>query len=206
MSIQNICLLPLFGEANLLPQNATEALIMSRPEWQRGLYFGKPRKGHPEGLVLYHVQEVLYNIMLIDTQIDELTYYRLRLIALLHDNFKYCSSYPYNRQSGRNHHGRSARQFAEQFIDDQGILQIVEQHDDAYHIWRHACHTQDWQQAELQLKQLACQLGQYLQLYYLFFKCDTRTGDKNQQPLHWLESNWQIHIRFVSLKEDWSLS
>ena len=26
-----------------------------------------------------------------------------------------------------------------------------------------------------------------LQLYYLFFKCDTQTGDKTQAPLKWFE-------------------
>jgi hypothetical protein len=32
-------------------------------------------------------------------------------------------------------------------------------------------------------------MGYCRQMYYLFFKCDTQTGDKTQAPLKWFEQN-----------------
>ena len=37
------------------------------------------------------------------------------------------------------------------------------------------------------LQRLQDAMGPDLQLYYLFFKADTQTGDKNQAPLKWFE-------------------
>ena len=39
----------------------------------------------------------------------------------------------------------------------------------------------------MRLQKLLKTLDDRLQLYYLFFKCDTATGDKNQAPLKWFE-------------------
>jgi hypothetical protein len=37
------------------------------------------------------------------------------------------------------------------------------------------------------LEELLRRVGGFIQLYYLFFKCDTQTGDKNQASLKWFE-------------------
>ena len=39
------------------------------------------------------------------------------------------------------------------------------------------------------LESLIDRLGENLQLYYLFFKCDTKTGNKFQESLEWFEKN-----------------
>jgi hypothetical protein len=42
-------------------------------------------------------------------------------------------------------------------------------------------------QGQIRLDQLVSILREDLQLYYIFFKCDTSTGDKNSAPLKWFE-------------------
>jgi hypothetical protein len=206
MTITQTLFLPFLAEYTLHPYNQTEAALMSCPEWQKGLYFGRPRSGHPEGMVLYHLQEVLYNISLIDAFIDEHTHDRLRFIALVHDNFKYAALY----RSGQKippqyHHAYLARQFASRFTQDQQLLNVIEWHDHVFHIWRKGKQSGNWQEAERELYALAQSLGDALQLFYLFFKCDTRTGDKTQQPLHWFEACLRHQIYFVPLKEYWNI-
>jgi hypothetical protein len=72
----------------------------------------------------------------------------------------------------------------EHYTTDAAILDIIETHDDAYYKWmaqrrRPSPHSQ--------LDSLMAKVGYCMQLYYLFFKCDTQTGDKIQAPLRWFE-------------------
>jgi hypothetical protein len=82
----------------------------------------------------------------------------------------------------------SARRFAEQFIEDPVILDIVELHDEAYYCWRMKHLYQQPEAGARRLSRLLARIDHQLQLYYLFFKCDTCTGDKNPAPLKWFES------------------
>ena len=45
----------------------------------------------------------------------------------------------------------------------------------------------DFAESDRRMRLLRKRVGAYWQLYYLFFKCDTCTGDKNPAPLHWFE-------------------
>jgi len=66
------------------PENGIEAAIVSHADFIEGASYGKPRSGHPEGKVIYHVKEVLDNIdKFYDS--DDKDREELRLIALVHD-------------------------------------------------------------------------------------------------------------------------
>jgi hypothetical protein len=57
-----------------------EKSIAADPEWQEGVVWGKPRSGHLEGPIMYHIADVLKNI---DHQCpSEQERNKLRLIAL----------------------------------------------------------------------------------------------------------------------------
>jgi len=56
------------------------------------------------------------------------------------------------------------------------------------------------QKSEARLKKLRASVGEYWQLYYLFFKCDTATGDKNPAPLMWFEETME-GIEVLELSE-----
>jgi len=184
-------------ERLLVPETDLERGLVALPEFQHGLFWGEPRFGHPEGKVALHVREVLDNISAIP-DLSPLDRSRLRLIALAHDTFKHAESRSRPRDWTK-HHGMLARRFMEAYTSDTVVLDVIETHDDAYYKWlsqrrRSSPHSQ--------LDSLVSRVGHCLQLYYLFFKCDTQTGDKIQAPLRWFE---QVAdgIEVVNIKPFW---
>lgn len=171
-------------EELLQPETDLERKIISMPEFRKGLLWGLPRYGHPEGQIIKHIYEVYQNIEQLN--VDSETRRKLRLITLIHDTFKYAEDRN-NPRDWTKHHGILARQFAERFIADENLLQIIEVHDEAYFIWRLFALYQNPESGEERLQKLIAELNSDLQLFYLFFKCDTQTGDKTQAPLIWFE-------------------
>lgn len=175
-------------KAELSPETDLEHLLLEQEEFIKGLLWGIPRYGHPEGQIYKHIQEVFQNIEKVAS--NPLERSQLRLITLVHDTFKYKEHKGFPRDWSK-HHSILARTFLEQFCQDEVVLDVVELHDEAYYSWRfqHLYHQQ--QKGEQRLERLLNRIGENLQLYYLFFKCDTMTGDKNQAPLLWFEETIQ---------------
>lgn len=170
----------------LLPEHPLEEHLLTIPEFRYGLLWGEPRYGHPEGRVCFHVREVFDNIDRI-AGLDAADRHRLRLIALSHDTFKYAEDRSRPRNWSR-HHSLLARKFMEDYTTDQIVLDIIETHDDAYYIWLDSRRDQALPSLRrTSLEALLLRMDYCLQLYYLFFKCDTQTGDKTQAPLRWFE-------------------
>ncbi len=181
----------------LKPETALEARLLATSEFTEGLDWGTPRFGHPEGKVIYHLQEVLENVDRING-ISPLDREELRIITFLHDTFKYQEDKFARPRDWTRHHGIIARRFLEKFYFKSSVLDIIELHDEAYYCWR-LCHLYDRpDEGNQRLKALLNRLGNNLQLYYMFFKCDTKTGDKNQAPLRWFESTIK-DIQIVSI-------
>lgn len=171
--------------ARLGPENEREAAFLEDAEFRRGLRWGKPRYGHPEGAIWRHVNEVNANVDRLPVGPDLRE--KLRLVSWVHDTFKFKEDKSHPRDWTK-HHGVYARQFLARFCQDPGLLNLTELHDEAYYIWR-LTHLYNRQaDAENRLAALKRKLGDYWQLYYLFFKCDTCTGDKNPAPLDWFET------------------
>ena len=111
---------------------------------------------------------------------------RLRLVALIHDTFK-------NRvdrqrpRTGANHHAAIARRFAERYLDDQELLEVIELHDEAYNAWRQGARGGDWPAAEARARRLIERLGPSLGFYLRFYRADNASGDKDPAPLEWFE-------------------
>lgn len=173
-------------EEELQAENDLERTLIKQPSFRKGLLWGVPRYGHPEGEIYKHIKEVYQNIDRLD--IDDHTRYQLRIIALTHDTFKNIEDKNRPRDWSK-HHAILARNFLAQFLDDPTILKIVELHDEAYYSWRSIHLYKDVVKGEKRWDKLLKALGKDVQLYYLFFKCDTQTGDKNQAPLKWVEKN-----------------
>ena len=170
----------------LKPENELEKKLLSTDAFLRGMDWGEPRFGHPEGKVAVHVREVLDNIDRLKGLGDtERT--RLRLISFAHDTFKYLEDRS-NPRDWAKHHGVIARDFLQEFTTDPVVLKITAFHDDAYYAWlyekRHVEHLQHKQLEFFQRRMEDC-----MQLFYLFFKCDTLTGDKTLAPLTWFEEH-----------------
>jgi hypothetical protein len=161
-----------------------EAKVCADPEWQQGAIWGQPRPGHNEGQIMYHIADVLANIDQQATSAEERGV--LRLVALVHDTFKYMVDYTKPRV-GTNHHAYIARKFAERYIHDPAILDIIELHDEAFNSWRQGALRGKWREAEERALRLVQRLGSNLPLYIRFFRSDNRTTSKEQAPLTWFE-------------------
>ncbi|MFK7951181.1 MAG: hypothetical protein AB8G11_26610 [Saprospiraceae bacterium] len=172
-------------EERFTPETHQEQQIIKHPEWREGAMWGKPRYGHPEGKVLYHIEEVLLNVEAV--QSTPKVRQDLRFITLTHDTFKHKEHRGFPRDWSK-HHAVLARQFSEQFTDNQGLLDIIEFHDEAYYVWKMEHKLFRKNAAQRRLDKLLLRLGDNLQLFYLFFKCDTQTGDKNQKSVEWFEA------------------
>ncbi len=174
-------------ETILKPETELEKALLDSDEFCKGLLWGKPRYGHPEGKVVYHIKEVLQNIDKL--KVDSLTRKNLRIIAFVHDTFKYLEDKRGASRDWSRHHSMIARRFMENYITDQDVLDVIELHDEAYYSWRLKMLYNHKKEGALRLQELLTRLKGNLQLYYLFFKCDTKTGDKTQSPLYWFETN-----------------
>lgn len=165
----------------ITPETDLEKQLLRDAELTTGLNWGKPRKGHPEGSVEQHVVDVLANI-----DKEEPYDYRtsLRLIAIIHDSFKYKVDRSQPR-IGNNHHAVIARQFAEKYITDKNILNIIELHDEAYNAWQVGSRKNNWEKAEYRALRLIERLGDSLELFCSFYKCDNATGTKRGDDYEW---------------------
>lgn len=159
------------------PETELERRIVSDPDWREGAAWGKPRPGHPEGAVSAHIAEVLANVDRYARSERERR--RLRLVALIHDTFKHRVHYHLPRVLG-NDHAVLARRFAERHLDDEGVLDVIELHDEAYRAWRRG--------DERRALRLAERLGPELDLFRVFYRCDNETGDKRRDDIEWFEA------------------
>ena len=182
-------------EGQLKPETDIEHKLINHPDFMKGLFWGQPRYGHPEGKIIYHIAEVLKNIDQLNINLH--TRQQLRLIAFLHDTFKYLEDTKRPRDWSR-HHSILSLNFAKQFIEDEVVLKIIEHHDEAFYSWRMQYVFNKIVEGEKRIEKLKKNMGDDLQIFYLFFKCDTRTGDKNQKPLNWFEATIQ-NIEIVKL-------
>src|SRR5215216_415988 len=114
------------------PETALERELASDPAMLRGLAWGRPRPGHPEGSVGSHVADLL-------TAITEPAGRRrdeLRFLALVHDALKHRVRPDAAFSLDNDQHGVLARRFAERYTADRRVLCTLELHDEPYHIWR----------------------------------------------------------------------
>ena len=114
-------------------ENDLERALLQDEEFIRGLHWGVPRYGHPEGQIYRHIREVFENIDKLELPTS--TRSRLRLITLAHDTFKFKEDKGFPR-NWQKHHGVLGRQYLEQFTKDKAILDITELPDQAYYSWR----------------------------------------------------------------------
>lgn len=166
------------------PETELEARIVADPRWRAGTDWGEPRPGHPEGTVGYHVREVLANLDRMGLEPE--TRRKLRLVAIVHDSFKREVDRKLPR-IGANHHATIARSFLEQFTDDPDLLEIVELHDEAYHLWKAGQRDGGWATVEAGTRALLERLGPRLPLYQLFYRADNESGNKAAEPLDWFD-------------------
>jgi hypothetical protein len=172
----------------LKPETELEKTIIADPEFQEGAMQGEPRPGHPEGKIVYHIREVLDNVEKYRALCMNSERRKLRIISFIHDTFKHKVDYSKPRV-GENHHAMIARRFAEKYIEDTLVLDIIELHDEAYNAWGMGNRKDNWKGAEERIARLLARIDTHERnsrfMYSTFYKCDNETGDKSQDNLEW---------------------
>ena len=158
-----------------------ESRLFYLPAFQKGFSWVVLSDAHPEGKVEIHINEVMGNIEQLPN-LDKKTYERLRVAALSHDTFKYLVNEPEYKQLNL-HHGCIARKFMKQYTSDEVLLDLIEFHDEVYYAW-----LEGGTKAEERLNIYIDRFREHIRLHYLFFRCDTMTGNKTQVPRHWFEA------------------
>jgi len=199
----------------LIAQVDAETWLLANETLVNGLMWGKPRHGHDEGEVWKHIRHIWNNIdrlsykaLIVDTVPGESgmtnvaaaargseTWQRLRLIALVHDSFKYQVDASQSK-SGENHHAMRARRWAEQYyphLFDAQMLDVLELHDEAYNSWQKGNRDGKWERAKERAVALHNRLSQAgaLELFNMFFTCDTHIGDDQRLDWEW----WKTYCR-----------
>ena len=162
--------------------NELERRILADPKVQMGLRWGEPRSGHPEGRVENHVEFLLESIDRLEE--STVTKDKLRILAILHDTFKFEVDIT-KSQVGENHHGMKARLFAENYIQDQEILKILELHDRYHSLWRKS--EKKGRFLEIEFKELVTQIRD-MELYLKFMQLDSSTPGKAPKSSKWFEA------------------
>jgi hypothetical protein len=177
------------------PETELERRLVSDPELLRGLAWGEPRAGHPEGPVGTHVSHLLETLD--RSGEDGERREQLRFIALVHDAFK---SQVRDRlpRVGENHHAMRARRFAQKFTDDEAVLATIELHDRPYALWRR---LQRPGKRRLQRRGKLDERGFRRmmkripdpELFLRFIELDGSTEGKRPEPIEWFRDELVSH-------------
>ena len=162
------------------PETELERAVTADPVLLRGLAWGKPRTGHPEGPVGAHVADLLATIDRWGERGAKRT--ELRFIALVHDALKYAVR-DWLPKAGENHHAKRARRFAERYTDDERLLATIELHDRPYALWRRMRRFGGL--AEREFARMLERIPDR-ELFARFVELDASTEGKRQAPIHWM--------------------
>jgi hypothetical protein len=175
------------------PETDLEREIVSQPELLEGLAWGQPRAGHPEGAVGVHVSHLLETL----DRSGETGERRqlLRLMALVHDSFKYQVRERLPRV-GENHHAMRARRFTEGFTDDERVLAAIEFHDRPYSLWRKL--NRRGKLDERGFNRMIERIPDP-QLFLRFIELDGSTEGKRPEPIDWFRE--ELYRRGVLERE-----
>jgi hypothetical protein len=163
------------------PENDLERRLAQDPVLRKGLAWGKPRKGHPEGRIGEHVADLLRTLESWDE--PEPRRSELRFLTLVHDTLKGEVKHWLPR-TGENHHAMRARRFAERYTGDERLLAALELHDRPYAIWRRMKRTGKPQDEALE--EMLARIPD-AGLFLRFVELDGSTEGKNPEPLRWLK-------------------
>ena len=153
--------------------------MTAEPELLKGLAWGQPRAGHPEGAVGIHVSHLLETLDRSGITGEQRE--ALRFMALVHDSFKY-QVWERLPRIGENHHAMRARRFAERFTDDERILAAIELHDRPYALWRKLRRRGELD--ERAFERMTDRISDP-ELFLRFIELDGSTEGKRPEPIAW---------------------
>lgn len=180
---------PLLSSLPELPftlETPLECAIVGDPEWMKGAAW---KQSCAESTAKDHIQQILEVIDQLWGQSEDRS--RLRLIALIHDAFKHKSACPPPGSEQRTH-GHWARQFAERFIADEGVLTVLALYDGSFQAMLWKTLHENREAAQQGARALIARLGPHLDLFMQFYACDSHTGADSTAHYQWFQSENRI--------------
>ena len=168
--------------------------IIDDDRYQQNLDWGEPRKGHPEGSVRAHIEEIEFNLEALREKLSECDYWKLKVLIHTHDTFKAESKKGVSILHPHSH-ASLARQFLAEFCDDADLLAMVQYHDEPFALWRQQSFKGEYNQQRFD--SLLDNISDW-NLFLAFNIIDGCTAGKSRDPLHWLfsELNGTVESEF----------
>jgi hypothetical protein len=162
-------------EETLLSRITADERYLANLDW------GRPRRGHPEGTVRAHIEELEQNLSRLRPRLLQDEIAKLQVLIHVHDSFK-ADAEPGVPISHPRSHASLARSILAEFTDDAVLLNIVQYHDEPFALWqqfRHRGYCSDER-----LMRLVSQIGDW-HLFGAFLLIDGCTPGKGSETLEW---------------------
>ncbi len=160
------------------------------------LDWGQPRRGHPEGTVRAHIEELERNLARLRNRLSDEEYWKLRILIHTHDSFKA------EAQAGvpiahPHSHASLARAFLAEFCSDEDLLAMVQLHDEPYALFKQQAHRASVD-AE-RLNRLLAAIRDW-NLFTAFLLIDGCTAGKDRGSLQWFfgEIDGRVESNFTA--------
>ncbi len=119
------------------PRSASDILaeVLQDARYVAALDWGVPRRGHPEGTIRAHIDELEANLERLQPLLTPEEAARVRLLIHVHDTFKPQAT-PGVAILHPESHASLARTFLAEFGADAQLLAMTQLHDESYALWR----------------------------------------------------------------------
>lgn len=155
--------------------------VTADQRYQRNLDWGAARKGHPEGTIRAHIEELERNLESLRPKLSDSDGWKLKVLIHIHDVFK-ADAEPGVPILNPNSHSSLAKAFLASYSDDADLLAMVQFHDEPFALWRQVASRGVCNQQRLTA--LLNQIQDW-NLFLAFNIIDGCTQGKSREPLRW---------------------
>jgi len=164
--------------------------VLADPRYRKNIEYGRPRPGHPEGKVKYHIADLEANLeQLACRGISADDYWKLKFLIHVHDMFKAEAEKDVPILHPRSH-STLARDYASQYTDDPDLLNMIQFHDKNYSMWLEYLRKGSYDSTAFQ--QLIDTIHDW-DLFLMFNIIDGRTKGKDIAKLVWFIEEVRKH-------------
>ena len=174
--------------------------ILVDPRYLKNVEYGKPRPGHPEGKVKFHIAELEANLEKLAAHISEEQFWKLKFLIHVHDTFK-ADAVPDSAIESPQSHASLARKFASEFTEEADLLAMIQFHDVNFALWKQFAATGSYN-VERFSKLLDAIMD--WDLFLLFLILDGCTQGKDPDKIRWFVAEVRKH-KETRVDETWVL-
>ncbi len=178
------------------------AKVIADPRYQRGIEYGQPRSGHPEGSVKAHILELENNLERLKPRLESVEdYWQLKFLIHTHDTFKHEARLG-AAITDPDSHASLARAFAAEFITAADLLNMIQYHDEGFALWKQFRARGEYSRERFE--QLLKTIEDW-DLFLIFNIVDGCTAGKDQKNVKWF-INAVRKFQILKVAKTWVLA